>query len=420
MKNITYQLRHFVFLAFTVLGLVSCAKGQEKSQEQQTKAPKGSPIVWESSVEAAFTKAKEQNLPVFIECYHPTCPICMALEPTLKKPEVGDFYNQNFVNVKLDLSNAEMVKFLDGKKIYLPSFPMFLYFDNDQNIIHQSEPVNTVENIVKTGKAAIDPNQQVTKFWDMYQKGNREVNLLTSLASFLRVTRDTTRNIQVANDLFAVYPKAELGTEAGWAITKKCVMDVDNGFAQYWFDHVPQAAQYEAKAGHKDGETNALGMIIQTSIFSARGNNYSTAQIAKIKTYMQKIGAGQYADGATWQQEAKALVRENNAAKALTLIDGFAKKFSTNGQSLVFLTKFSNDLFKDQNYVTLAKSWLQKATPLLKEKKDLAELHFEAARLAQKANDKATAQKELTLAIQNATAAGLDMTRFTNLQASFK
>jgi thiol-disulfide isomerase/thioredoxin len=81
-------------------------------------------IAFEPSIEAAFQKAKASGKPVFVECFHPNCPICMALEPTLKNAEVGKYYNQNFVNYKLNLSDAKQVAFLTKKKIYLPGFPI--------------------------------------------------------------------------------------------------------------------------------------------------------------------------------------------------------------------------------------------------------------------------------------------------------
>ncbi|RYE40106.1 MAG: DUF255 domain-containing protein, partial [Sphingobacteriales bacterium] len=68
-------------------------------------------IAWEPTIEGAFAKAKAQNKPVFVECYHPNCPICMSLEPTLKNAEVGKFYNQNFINYKLNLSDPKQVMF---------------------------------------------------------------------------------------------------------------------------------------------------------------------------------------------------------------------------------------------------------------------------------------------------------------------
>ncbi len=75
-------------------------------------------IAFEPTIDAAFQKAKATGKPVFVECYHPNCPICMALEPTLKNAEVGKYYNQNFVNYKLNLSDAKQVAFLIKTKIF--------------------------------------------------------------------------------------------------------------------------------------------------------------------------------------------------------------------------------------------------------------------------------------------------------------
>ena len=48
-------------------------------------------IVWEPDIETAFKKAKAANKPVFIECYLPTCPVCMSFEPVMKSAKVENF-----------------------------------------------------------------------------------------------------------------------------------------------------------------------------------------------------------------------------------------------------------------------------------------------------------------------------------------
>ena len=156
-------------------------------------------IVFEPTIEAAFQKAKATGKSVFVECYSPNCPICMSLEPTLKNAEVGKFYNQNFINFKLNVEDAKQVAFLTKKKIYLPGFPLFFYFDNNQNILHLTDPVNTPKDLVQHAKTALDPNQQTGGFWKKFQAGNRDISTMTGLAYLLRVTQDTARNILVAN-----------------------------------------------------------------------------------------------------------------------------------------------------------------------------------------------------------------------------
>jgi thiol-disulfide isomerase/thioredoxin len=45
-------------------------------------------IIFEPTIDAAIKKAQATGKPIFVECYHPNCPICLSLEPTLKNAQV--------------------------------------------------------------------------------------------------------------------------------------------------------------------------------------------------------------------------------------------------------------------------------------------------------------------------------------------
>lgn len=404
-----------IFIVFS-----SCqSKSQEKKQNEiiDTKA-----ITWEADLTAALAKAKETGKPLFVECFSPTCPICMSLEPFFKNPEVAKLYNTNFVNFKLDVGNAELVKFLNERNIFLPSFPMVFFFDGDGNIIHQSELVANMESFKSVANAVNDDTKNSKNFKSRFEKGERNLDFLVNYASFAAITRDTMANLKAAEELFKIYPKEKIGSEESWKITKKCVYDIDNGFAKYWFDNKVKAAAIEHKEGHDKNEDNILGRIIQYSLYSPRGRNYSSQQINTIKNLMAKSGAAQYSDGVTWEFEIRALTREGKAPAAIPVGSKMAIKYGSSGQSLVYITKVFNDLYPDKAYVPTAKSWLAKAKPLLNasQTKELAEYYFESARMLQKAGETAAAKKEAELATSMAVKSQLDLVRFSELSASIK
>ena len=243
-------------------------------------------IVFEPTIEAAFQKAKASGKNVFVECYSPKCPVCMSLEPTLKNSEVGKFYNQNFVSFKLNVEDAKQVAFLNKKNIYLPGFPLFFYFDKDQNLIHNTDPTNTPKDFIKHAQTALDQNQRTGGFWKKYQAGDRDINTMVGLAYYLRITQDTLKNKQVADALYAAYPKDQLGDKFSWAIMKKCIMDLDNGFSQFWLKNLAIGGKYEAAEGHAGQEGNALGRLLQLEIFSSKASTYSLAKVNTLKPPM--------------------------------------------------------------------------------------------------------------------------------------
>jgi hypothetical protein len=313
------------------------------------------------------------------------------------------------------VGNADQVKFLNDRNIYLPSFPQFLFFDGDGKIVHQAEVTPDIKTIVTAAETALIPDKRAANYKARYDKGDRTLELLVQLAAYARLTKDTTLAITAADEVFKIYPKDQLNSETSWKLTKKCVTDMENGFAVHWFNNVATAAAFEKKDGHAGNENNILGGIIQSSLYSQRGQNYGTAKLNLVKKYMNLSGAGQYIENVTWEFDLKALIREGKPEQALAIGERMAAKFGANGQSLVYVARVFNDFYPNKNYAPKATAWLNKAKGLLKEDKFLAEYYFESAKLNQKSGDLAKAKADAQQARNLASKAQVDLTKFSAL-----
>ena len=402
----------------SVLLFASCqSKSQNNSTQQMASTANidKNQITWNPSIDDALAQAKASGKLLFVECYSPTCPVCQSMEPFFKNTEVATKYNSNFINYKLDVGNAEQVKFLNARNIYLPSFPQFLFFDGDGRIVHQADVSPDVKSMTSAAETALIPDKRAFNYKNKFDKGDRTLDLLVQLGAYARLTKDTTLAITAAEELFKIYPKDQLNSETSWKLTKKCVTDMENGFAVHWFNNVATAAAFENKDGHSGNENNILGGIIQSSLYSQRGQNYGTAKLNLVKKYMNLTGAGQYIENVTWEFDIKALIREGKPEQALAIGEKMAAKFSTNGQSLVYIARVFNDYYPNKDYATKAMAWLNKGKSLLKEDKFLAEYYFESAKLNQKAGDLAKAKADAQQARNLASKAQVDLTRFTAL-----
>ncbi|MCA0364356.1 MAG: thioredoxin family protein [Bacteroidetes bacterium] len=407
----------FKFLVvFGMVSLSSCHSQTQKNTENviidKTK------VTWNPSIDDALAQAKAQGKVLFVECFSPTCPVCQSMEPFFKNAEVATKYNTDFINYKLDVGNAEQVKFLNARNIWLPSFPQFLFFDSDGNLVHQAEPAAETKSFLNAAEVAQNPDKRAGNYKKRFDGGERSFDLLVQYAAFCRLTKDTLSNISAANELFKLYPKNELGTEASWKITKKCVSDIDNGFAAYWFNHVPQAASYETKEGHAGGEYHVLGGIIQSSLYSPRGKLYDTKKLALVKDYMVKSGAGQYVDGVTWELESLALIREGKAPQSLVIADKMSKKYEGNGQAQVYITSIFNKNYPDKAYVSKAKAWMAKAKASIKDEKLMAEYYYESAILNKNDGNISQAKADATQARNLASKYQMDLNKYNNLVGS--
>ncbi len=105
------------------------------------------------SYEEALSKAKEQNKLIFVDFYTQWCGPCkkLAKGPFLEK-EVGDFYNANFISLKLDAEHEGLQAARDHNVI---SYPTLLFIDGQGNMVFKGYG-RDVEGLIESAKEAIN------------------------------------------------------------------------------------------------------------------------------------------------------------------------------------------------------------------------------------------------------------------------
>lgn len=67
---------------------------------------------------------------------------------------VGGFYNENFINYKLDMEKGEGPKIADNYKV--TAYPTFLFIDGDGNVKHRVMGAQSAEEFIGSGKKAVE------------------------------------------------------------------------------------------------------------------------------------------------------------------------------------------------------------------------------------------------------------------------
>ena len=88
-------------------------------------------VKWEKgTLTDALDKAKKSKKTklVFVDCYTVWCGPCKQMaEKVFPLKEAGDYFNANYVNIKIDMEKGEGVEI--AKKYQVSSFPTFLILD---------------------------------------------------------------------------------------------------------------------------------------------------------------------------------------------------------------------------------------------------------------------------------------------------
>ena len=103
----------------------------------------------------ALAKAEKENKLIFLDAYASWCGPCkMMARNTFTKPEVGEFFNKHFVNVKMDMEkNADGPRL--SRKFSLRAYPS-LYFINGKEIVkHNALGYLKPAQLISEGKLAV-------------------------------------------------------------------------------------------------------------------------------------------------------------------------------------------------------------------------------------------------------------------------
>lgn len=319
-------------------------------------AQKGTAFLQTGNLRTVFDLAKAQNKNVFLEVYAPTCHVCNAFKPTFELQQVGNYYNQNFISYKLDITTPEGSAFLKKQDLYILSTPTLLFFDKEVKLIHISilgENNNSGQVLIEAGTKALNPSQRTSAYKASYRNGNRETNFLIEYGLISRVMRDTIDNMSAMNAYAKKIPKSQYGNNTNFLLLQKVVIDDENEIFKTMMNNLNDFyAKNDKKLVNQTAEN-----IIMYSLYSSRGMRYSTIKINTVRSNLAKLGIDKNSiDGRIWREESKAFFRENQPAKAMVVLNKLIG-VKTDKTSYLFLSNWVKSSTSDKNALATATQW---------------------------------------------------------------
>jgi thioredoxin-related protein len=124
-----------------------------------------------SSWQQVLAKAKAENKIIFLDCYTTWCAPCKQMEKNIYPQEkVGDFYNKNFVCIKVQMDqtsrdNEEIKSWYAQAKLLeknydVNAYPTFLFLNADGKALHRFAGGLTADKFIELGTDAMIPERQ--------------------------------------------------------------------------------------------------------------------------------------------------------------------------------------------------------------------------------------------------------------------
>ncbi|PKQ63086.1 hypothetical protein BZG02_09980 [Labilibaculum filiforme] len=148
----------------------------------------------------AVAKAKQENKLVFMDCFTTWCGPCKWLSKEIfPQQEVGEFFNKNFVSIKMDMEKGEGVELCS--RFQVTSFPTLLFIDGEGNAVHKLVGGMPAEDLIKGAKAALDPSMRIGTLKAKFESGNRDLEFLMTYLGAVKAQYDQENMAVVSKEI---------------------------------------------------------------------------------------------------------------------------------------------------------------------------------------------------------------------------
>ena len=152
----------------------------------------------------ALAKAKKENKLLFMDCYTSWCAPCKwMMKDIFPQQEVGDFFNKNFVNFKIDMEKGEGVEL--RQKYQVRAFPTLFFLDAEGKEVYKIVGAKPAGKLIAGAKCALDPNLRIGVLRDKFKNGNREYDFLLIYLTAVNRRYDKLNTLLVSKALIENY-----------------------------------------------------------------------------------------------------------------------------------------------------------------------------------------------------------------------
>jgi thiol-disulfide isomerase/thioredoxin len=125
----------------------------------------------------ALEKAKSEERLIFVDAYAAWCGPCKRMAAqTFPDPKAGEFFNANFVNMKIDMEKPENAEF--AGKYPVGSYPTLMFIDGTGKVVLKEVGAKNVDQLLETGKKALGKNDKSVDYEKKYAEGNRDPKMM--------------------------------------------------------------------------------------------------------------------------------------------------------------------------------------------------------------------------------------------------
>jgi thioredoxin-related protein len=158
---------------------------------------------FQGSWKDAMAKAKAEDKLLFVDAFAKWCGPCKAMAKNVfTQAKVGSFFNSNFINLKLDMEEADGITF--GHKYPVSAYPTLFFLDGDGKVIKSVRGGQQPDGLIAHGTEAIQKNDKSGQFEEKYLAGERGYDFMLNYVKALNSAGKPS--LKISNDYLSSNP----------------------------------------------------------------------------------------------------------------------------------------------------------------------------------------------------------------------
>ena len=337
-------------------------------------------------------KAVKEKKIIFVDAYTTWCGPCKWMSANVFTDEgVGEFYNENFINLKMDMEKGEGLDF--AKEYKVVAYPTLLFLDGDGAIVHKRLGALPAEEFLAFGKEALDPEKRIGTLITEYESGNREPDFLKMYVT--RMIAAGMDPMEAADLYFASLSQEELITEENFMLIRMLRPSMES-------DYFGKVADNRDAFAAIVGEPQVMNFLKEITTSAFRKAIYYDDDVA-----FEKIKTDVIAMDAPFSEEV-VLYADMRHAWGAGEYDDFIKHADKYAKDFIWLNwnelnTIAWDIYEDEKYA--GRDYLKLGLKLAKQSVSIEENYYNTdtyAALLYKAGKYKKAEEWAVIAIANA------------------
>lgn len=158
----------------------------------------------ESKWQDALAKAKAENKLLFVDAYAQWCGPCKKMAKyEFTQEAVGEYYNANFVNLKLDMETANGRTF--DAQYPVSAYPTMFFLDGDGNVVKKVRGGKKAADLISMAKKVMMTHDFSGDFKEQYEEGARDYETVYNYVKALN--QGQKPSLKISNDYLQSEPE---------------------------------------------------------------------------------------------------------------------------------------------------------------------------------------------------------------------